>query len=81
MEGRIATSNHLDFSDSNSDSPSGWTQTNYPKKPHTHGRTQQEGPTCDVTLFCGRIMAYQYRFLSFLASLEMERALVHTSLV
>ena len=60
---------NLDFSDSNTDCPSGWMQTNYPGNPHTCGRTQPVGITCDVTSFpvdgeysrvCGRITAYQY---------------------
>ena len=58
---------NLDFSDSNTDCPSGWTQTNYPRKPHTCGRTGSE--LCHMTSFpvdgaysrvCGRIRAYQY---------------------
>ena len=60
---------NLDFTDSNTDCPSGWTQTNYAGKPHTCGRTQQQNFSCDVTSFpvdreysrvCGRITAYQY---------------------
>ena len=60
---------YLDFSDDNTDCPSGWTQTNYAGKPHTCGRTQPRDLACDATSFpvdgtysrvCGRITAYQF---------------------